>query len=215
MDYALGDFLMFTPEVYLRLFVRANQALGLWLAAVVAAIAAVALLLRQARPAARQAALLLVAAGWGLSAAVFLAKLYAPINWPVTGFAWAFALEGLLLAAVALRSTPAPVRASSLVVALMALSLLASLTALAAGTVTALALPGVTPDMTAVATVSLLALLPRVWRWPLLIVPILWCLFSALTHQALALWLPMVVPVVGLMLGGIVACWTSRKSRSA
>ncbi|WP_162617980.1 hypothetical protein [Salinicola halophilus] len=215
MDYALSDLLMFTPEVYLRLFVRANQSLGLWLAAVVAAIGAVALLLRRARPAARQGALMLVAAGWGLTAAHFLAQLYAPINWPVTGFVWAFALEGVLLGAVALRRPPAPVRTSLLVVALVALSILASLTALAAGTATAVALPGITPDMTAVGTVALLALLPRVWRWPLLVVPVLWCLFSALTHQALALWLPMAVPGVGLVLGAIVACWPSRSAARA
>ncbi|OHV08914.1 hypothetical protein [Kushneria phosphatilytica] len=210
MDYALHDFLMFTPEVYLRLFVRVNATLGPWLALVIAALASMALLLSRNALALRRLAFMLMAAGWGLSAGVFMVRFYAPINWPVGWLAWAFALEALLLLMAAVCTRPEPVRVLSLPGSLVVVTTLSLATAWAAGSWRALSLPAVTPDMTAVTTMLMLVLLPRSWRWGVLIVPLLWCLFSLLIHWALGLWLPLGVSAAGLVIGLAAALWPHR-----
>ncbi|RKR07295.1 hypothetical protein C7446_0106 [Kushneria sinocarnis] len=211
MDYALRDLLMFTPEVYLRLFIRVNETLGPWLAVVIAGLAVMGGLLVHPATAARRLAFMVMAAGWGLSAALFMARFYAPINWPVGWLAWAFAGQALLLVMTVLRTPPARAGGLPLTVALAVLSVMSLTTALAAGEWAALALPGATPDMTVLTTILMLALLPRGWRWGLLIVPLLWCLFSLLTHWALGLWRPLGVPAAGLVLGLAIGCWPRRR----
>ena len=72
LSYSLQDFVMFGPQVFLRLFVRINQDLWPWqLLAVVAAIGIPVLLLRQG-DAARRLALGLVAVAWVTSGYGFL-----------------------------------------------------------------------------------------------------------------------------------------------
>lgn len=214
MDYALRDFLMFTPEVYLRLFVRLNETLGPWLLLVGAAGLAVALLLGSRRSMARRVAVVIAAGGWVLTVALFMVPLYAPINWPVTGFAWAFAAQALLLLIATLRASLVRVGTLPLALALMALAILASMTAFSAGTWTAVALPGTSSDITATATTLLVWGFPKVWRRVLLVIPLAWSLFSVLTHWALDLWLPMVVPIVGLAVALIAVCRPDRQRRA-
>ncbi|MFC0337416.1 hypothetical protein SAMN05421848_1799 [Kushneria avicenniae] len=212
MDYALNDFLMFTPEVYLRLFERTHLALEPWFWAVPVAWLVMALLLWRAPPRARRLVPVAMAAGWGLTAAIFMLQFYAPINWPVGPFAWLFALEALLLVLLALRVPPVgigPVVLICWVAVLLALSLM---TALEAGTWQALALPGVTPDMTAVTTAVLLMAWPRRWRWGLLMIPLLWCGFSVLVLWALKLWWPLIVPAAGVLIILIATFWPTSES---
>jgi hypothetical protein len=82
LSYAPGDFLMFGPEVYWRLFELQNRAL--WPLPVIAGLAGVACLVLVAtrRPVAIRAVLILAALAC-LGAAHFLATRYAPINWPM------------------------------------------------------------------------------------------------------------------------------------
>lgn len=207
MSYDLRDFLMFTPEVYLRLFVRMNDTLGLWLLPVVIGLLAVPVLLCLRAIWARRLALVLAAAGWGLTAALFMHRYYASINWPVSYFSWAFAVEALLLLGMALRAPPTVARHWPVLVGGVVVLMLSLLTAWPAASWKAAALPGLAPDTTAVATIILLAGVSRGWRVPLMVVPLLWCLFSTLTHWALGLMLPLVVPAVGAIAAFGLTLW--------
>ncbi|WP_457809213.1 hypothetical protein [Kushneria sp. EE4] len=210
MDYALGDFLMFTPEVYLRLFERTNEALGRGLWAAMIALLAVPVLLWQKSLLVRRLVPVAMAAGWALTAALFMLRFYAPINWPVGPFGWVFALEAGLLMVVALRVPPARVGLTALAVWSAVLLALACATVHETDTWQAIALPGVTPDMTAAATAVLLMAWPRRVRWGLLVIPLLWCVFSALGHWAMGLWWPLAVPVAGLLMVLTALAWPDR-----
>lgn len=214
MDYALGDFLMFTPEVYLRLFERTNQALGVGLWGVVAVLLTIPLLLYRAPSTLRRLVAVAMAAGWGLTAALFMMRFYAPINWPVGPFAWVFALEAGLLMVVAARVPPARMRLVALAGGSALLLALSWVTVRETDTWQAIALPGVTPDMTAATTAVLLMAWPRRARWGLLVIPLLWCAFSALGHWAMGLWWPMAVPVAGLIFILMAALWPPPRSPS-
>lgn len=214
MDYALGDFLMFTPEVYLRLFERTNEALGVGLWGVVAVLLTIPLLLYRAPSTLRRLVAVAMAAGWGLTAALFMMRFYAPINWPVGPFAWVFALEAGLLMVAAARVPPARMRLAALAGGSALLLALSWVTVRETDVWQAIALPGVTPDMTAAATAVLLMAWPRRARWGLLVIPLLWCAFSALGHWAMGLWWPMAVPVAGLIFILMAALWPPPRSPS-
>lgn len=207
MSYDLRDFLMFTPEVYLRLFVRLNDTLGPWFWPVVIMILAIPAMLCVRFAWVRRLAVALLAVGWGLTAAVFMQRYYAPINWPVSYFAWAFMAEAVLLLAMAWRALPPAAHYGRMLAGVVILLGMALLTAWSAANWRAVALPGLTPDMTALASLGLLAGLGRGWRVLLLFVPLIWCLFSVLTYWALGLLLPMVVPATGILLAIMLAFW--------
>ncbi|BES72428.1 DUF6064 family protein [Marinobacter nanhaiticus D15-8W] len=207
MSYDLRDFLMFTPEVYLRLFERLNDTLGPWFWPVVLAILAIPAMLCWRALWVRRLAVVMVSLGWGVTATLFMHRYYAPINWPVSYFAWAFAVEALVLLAMGWGTPPRPVRFGRMLVSVGLLLGMSLLTAWSAADWGAIALPGLTPDMTALATLVLLAGVTRTWRVLLLFVPLIWCLFSVLTHWALGLLLPMVVPAAGALLAIVLAFW--------
>ena len=99
LSYSLQDFVMFGPQVFLRLFVRINQDLWPWqLLAVVIAIFIPVLISRQNR-AARRLAVGLMSLAWIVSGYGFLVGYFGPINWPAAWFGWAFVAQGALLAA--------------------------------------------------------------------------------------------------------------------
>ena len=68
LSYSLSDFLMFGPEVFLRLFVRINQDLWPWQGVAVVMVIAIGALLVRGDAMARRSALLLVAAAQSGSA---------------------------------------------------------------------------------------------------------------------------------------------------
>lgn len=213
MSYDLRDFLMFTPEVYLRLFVRLNDILGPWLVLVVIGLLSIPVLLCLRTVWASRLAMTIAAVGWVLAAALFMHRLYGPINLPVSYFVWAFALEAVLLVIAAVRASALAAGAFGAVSMLAAILVLSIASAWAAGQWQAVTLPGLTPDMTATATTVLLAGMPRCWwRVGLLVVPVLWCLFSVLTHWALGLMLPMIVPVAGIAMAVALVLWPGPKT---
>lgn len=210
-NYALSDLVMFTPEVYLRLFVRFNDALWpLQLVAIVAGLGIPTLLMRP-NLLARKVGVAVVALAWIFTGLGFMEEYYAPINWPVTYFAYAFVAQAMVVAAVAgawqppRRMAPERSRGRTLLV-LWALVLVALpwLTVLSAGDSRALALYGLTPDLTAVGSLLLAPLLARAWRWLVVILPLAWCLFSLATLYTLGLVLPMLVPLAGVALALVV-----------
>lgn len=88
LSYSLQDFVMFGPQVFLRLFVRINQDLWPWqVLAVVASIGIPVLLFRQGRNA-RRLAVGLMAVAWAVSGYGFLVGYFGPINWPAAWFGW-------------------------------------------------------------------------------------------------------------------------------
>jgi len=190
--YRPSDFLMFAPRTYWRLFELHNGAwwpapwllppLGLaWLAWVIRQPA------RALRAGAAGAAVAWAFVGW-----FFLHERFAPIHWAMNWGAWAFGVQAVLLAALALRpdlqarTTTAARRGGWL---LFGFALLVHpLLVLPFGRPWAQAeLAGLAPDPTAIATLGLLScasgpsaltrgLLNAAWA-----LAVAWCLISAAT----------------------------------
>ena len=188
LSYAPGDFLMFGPEVYWRLFALQNGALRPL--PVIAAVAGPACLLLVAtrRPFAMRAVLMLAALAC-LGAAHFLATRYAPINGPVFYAAWGFGLQGLALTLVAVigsrklsnRRGAAATGTGWCLVGYA--TVLHPFVGLAFGRPLAQAeIVGIAPDPTALACLGLLSLMwPGRWGIACAIIPFLWCAFSTAT----------------------------------
>lgn len=212
--YSLSDFLMFGPEVFLRLFVRINQDIWPWQGIAVGMMVLIAGLLVRGDRLAKRGILLLLAVGWVWSGAGFLMEYYGPINIPATWFGWAFILQGALLTVAALvwpwdgRSMGPGYRWQAGAGWLMLTALLPLLVMAQSGNWRAVALFGVTPDLTVTASVPCLLLLPRRVRWLFLLQPLLWSLFSAATLWTLGTRVMFILPAATLALT-IAGFWLS------
>lgn len=188
LSYAPGDFLMFGPEVYWRLFARQNDAL--WPLPVVAGLAGIAwlLLVAMRRPVAIRAVLMLAALAC-LGAAHFLATRYAPINWPAVHAAWGFGVQAVVLTGVAVFGPRTWSCANGVAanatgwVLLGYATILHPFIGLAFGRPLAQAeIVGIAPDPTALACLGVLSLvLPGRWGGACSVIPFLWCTVSAAT----------------------------------
>lgn len=187
-DYALSDFLLFSARVYERLFELHNRALWpLHLLALAIGGVIVVLVLRPSARAAR-IVFILLALVWLFVAWTFFVERYATINWAALYVAPVFALQALLLMALATCSSP-PLLATRAnwggilaVVVLLAALVGYPLAAPAFGRPWQAAdMFAITPDPTAVATLAVLAM-GRGWLFGLAaIIPILWIAVTALT----------------------------------
>lgn len=205
--YRLSDFLMFSPQVYFRLFELQN---GAWLPGPWIALAlgvSVLLLATRGGTAARMAGGVLAAAllfvAW-----TFFARRYAQIHLGGVYLAVVFALQGalLLIAAARGRFTVLPGAAGRAGLALAALAIVGwpLLVPLQGRPWMQSEIFGLAPDPTAAATLGLL-LAARSIPWLLVPVPLLWLLFSAATLASMeqpAAWLPGLAVVLALVLGG-------------
>jgi len=205
LSYSLQDFVMFGPQVFLRLFVRINQDLWPWqVLAVVAAIGIPVLLFRQGRNA-RRLAVGLMAVAWAVSGYGFLVGYFGPINWPAAWFGWAFVAQGVLLAAAMLFGG---VHGGALSFGrFVALWLIVAcglpwLVLAESGQWQALALFGIAPGTTAAAGALIVAVITGPWRWLYLPLLVLWSLFSAALLWVLQTWWLLVTPVATLLLVG-------------
>ncbi|HMB74770.1 MAG TPA: DUF6064 family protein [Kiloniellaceae bacterium] len=194
-SYSLDDFLLFSEEVYWRLFEVHNSAFWPLIPPALIAAALLPYLLRAAGDHRRRAAVLVTAAAWFVVAWSFFWVTYATINWAAIYVAPLFAMEGLLLLFLSaqqgiwarkVRSLPGHIGGVLLLYGL----LLYPLQGLAMGRpVAAVQLFGLAPDPTALATLGLLMALGRGWRAGICrIVPVIWCLLSATTLYALGSW---------------------------
>ncbi len=182
--YSLSDFLMFAPRTYYRLLERYNA--DLWPAQFAAIAAGVALLVlvRRGGSAASRTTAGLLAAAWAWVAWAFLAERYATINWAAAWMAVAFALQGALLFAFALRRDGlAPAVASRLGTAITALAVLAypAIAVLAGRGIAAAEVFGLSPDPTVLATLGVLLRAPAAARAILLPIPLAWCAVGGAT----------------------------------
>ena len=184
LNYSLGDFLMFGPEVYWRLFELHNQAL--WPLSVVAIVVGIAILLGHllGRQPIR-ATCFALALTWAGSAQ-FLVTRYVPINWPMEYAVWLFVAEAVGFMIVAMLGTRYKVARSSrwIGVSLVAWSvLLHPFLSVRFGRPLAQAeVVGLAPDPTAIATLGFLLLVKSTpWQWTLSLIPMAWCSVSSVT----------------------------------
>lgn len=194
LSYSLQDFLMFGPQVFLRLFIRLNQDVWPWQLLIVLLALVVPWLMCRPAPALRRLAVWLVAAAWIGSGAGFLVRYFGEINWPAVWFGWSFVAQGLLMAALATfchwEAIPKGRTRTFTWLWLTGVVALPWLPVLQSGELGALAVFGLTPDVTLAASSLVLAMMPRVLLWSLLPIPLLWVLFSAVTYWELQMvWL--------------------------
>lgn len=186
--YAIGDFIPFTSEVYLRLIERVSEAWWpLHLLMVTAAVLATVLALRGQQ---RWAGLLL-APLWVWAGYSFLMQYYAELNRAGHWFGVAFFVQAALL----LIATPFAPHKQALARHLRWPGGLLALIGIGWPLLSLpgregwlqLELVGMHADPTAVFTLGMILLVFRGWWWLLAALPLLWCVTSALTLGALGL----------------------------
>ena len=190
--YTLADFLLFSPRTYYRLLELYNLAIWPAQLAGVAIGLAIAVLLAVDRPSRARIVAGLLGACWLWIAWAYHHERYAQINWAAPWFAAAFAIEGLLLAALGaaagrLEFRPASrsrrrIAAGFVTIVVLAYPLFAPLAGRVWTTAEAF---GAAPDPTAIVTAVAVALADTRLRWWLLVVPLLWCAVAAATLGAM------------------------------
>ncbi|GHC23295.1 DUF6064 family protein [Aidingimonas halophila] len=207
--YRPEDFLLFSPRVYWRLFELHNAAW--WPLQIVALLAGLLLIvvLLTPRPWLVRCLGVVLAASWGFVAWAFLWQRYAPINWAIEYVIPLFALQALLLLGALSsgwltftdrRRLP---RYIGLALILHAV-ILHPLVPLLSGRSWQMAeVFAVAPDPLAIATLGLLVSAhPARWAWPLMVIPLLWCLISWLTLDTMgapSAWSPLTAACLALV----------------
>lgn len=215
LSYRPGDFLMFSPRVYERLFELHNQAL--WPAQLLALAlgAAVLVALLRPRPASDRLVALLLGAAWLLVAWTFLWQRYAPINLAIPYLAPLFVLQALLLVGLGtlrggwrLADDWSLARVTGVGLFFYALAVHPLLALRFGRGLAGAEVLGLTPDPLAIATLGVACMAaPGRRAWGLLVVPCLWCLFSGLTLYLLGLPGAWLAPLAAGM--ALVARWRS------
>ena len=190
--YELRDLLLFSAQTYYRLFELYN--LDWWpLQMLALALGAVILLLgwRGGEWAGRVMAAIL-AVCWLWVAWAFHWQRYASINLAASYFAWAFAVQALLLmwlGVVRGRLTPAPAtrlqKRAGLGLLLFALLMLPLVGPLLGRSWTQAEVFGMAPDPTALATLGVMLLSGMRPAWGLFPIPVAWCMVSGATLWAM------------------------------
>lgn len=206
--YRLSSFLMFSPQVYYRLFETHNRTWwpSQWLA--LAAGVAIALLLLRRSPAAGQAVAALLAGAWLFVAWAFLAQGYADIHLAADYFVAAFTLQaGLLVWFGVIRRElvfeRGAIARSGLVMFGYALVFWPLLTVVFERSWWHAEVFALAPDPTAVATLAVLVVCNRP-PWLLVPIPLLWCLFSGATLWSMNAPDALLAPAVALLALGLV-----------
>ncbi|MFT5444850.1 MAG: hypothetical protein ACI9DC_000010 [Gammaproteobacteria bacterium] len=191
-SYSLDDVLLFSPDVYFRLFELHNSALWPLQGPVFVVCLLVLLLLARATPNGMRASLAVFGAFWLWIAWSFFAQRYNTINWLAAYVMPLAALQGVALIGSALVWRN-PLDAKVLTAAqrfglgLYVLVLLGyPLLGLGFGRPWQGAeLVGIAPDPSAVATLAILVMARGRWKGLLMVIPIGWCIATGLTLYAL------------------------------
>lgn len=208
-SYQPADLLMFSETVYWRLFELHNQAL--WPLPLLMPLIGIIMLILLLRPAPRvdHALPIILAALWCLVALAFIWYRYAAINWAMQYLVPVWLLQAALLLWFGgyrriLTFTWRRSLKSYLGLGLFLYAvLLHPLTVVLAGRpLLGAEIFGLAPDPTAIATLGLVASAgPLRVVWPLLLIPLVWCLVSWVTLYTLgtpAAWVPLLSALVGL-----------------
>jgi hypothetical protein len=206
--YGLSDFLLFSPRTYYRLLERHNatvwpgQILGLGLGVLLL------WLLRYPSPRRSRIISATLAVLWAWVGWSFVWNRYATINWAVRYVVPAFALQAMLLAwagtirgRLSFRLDRTAAGAIGISLFVLSLAVYPALALLSGRPWRQAEIFGVAPDPTVLATLGLLVLAQGGHRWPLLLVPILWCFMSGATLLAMdspEAWLQLVAPFLAL-----------------
>lgn len=190
--YSLADFLLFSQDTYYRLFELYNR--DIWPLHVAAIALGVLLLWLVRRPDAssgRVAAAVLTIA-WGWIALAFHLERYATINTAAPYFATLFGIEALLMLWFGVVSGEIRFAVGDAVAARVGFVILAfsiflqPLIEIAAGREWhQVALFGLAPDPTAMATVGVLLTATGKIRWLMIALGLVWCLLTVITAIAL------------------------------
>jgi Family of unknown function (DUF6064) len=214
--YRLSDFLMFEARTYYRLFELYNR--DLWPGQFLALGIGFLLLATTWRASPRMGPLVLgiLVTAWCFVAWAFLWRRYATINLAAPWFAIAFASEALLLLLAALLGRQAPFRRRphhpdpvGVAVVLFGVVVQPLIGPMLGRPWTEMELFGLAPDPTATATLGVL--LAAGEPWPLSVIPLLWCLTTGATLQAMRApdaWMAPTTGIVVLLVG-----WRSRRLR--
>ena len=193
MSWTLEDLLLFSPQVYWRLFALENEAVWPAQPLVSAAVALLALtFVLGRRPSGRWLGPLLGAA-WLWTGWHFVALRYGTVNWLAPSLAWGFYVEAALLAGLGLSDRLVFLRRGNgvwfglgLLAAALVWPLLAPLDGRPWREAEVMAFA---PDPTAIATLALLALAERSrWTALLCVAPVLWLAVSTLTLVTMGAW---------------------------
>ena len=182
--YSLSDLILFSRAAYFRLFELYNAAI--WPAQIAVFALGVAILERSlrggARPGRGRGIAALLAAAWIWVAIAFHAARYATLNTAAPVFAWIFAIEAALLLGIGVVRGRLlfgrPETASEwcgFVLFVFALAALPFAALLCGRGLRAAEIFGLAPDPTAVGTLGLVLMAKSRPRWPLMIVPTIWC----------------------------------------
>jgi hypothetical protein len=202
--YSLTDFLLFSPRTYYRLFELYNE--SLWPAHLIAlaATAAILYLARRGGGLTSRAIWAALALAWAWVAVAFHAERFVTINWAAIYYAYAFALQALLLLWFATAAARVDIKLDGSFAAGAGLTLF-----LFAAAIQPLIGPllgrdwrqaevvGLAPDPTTVATLAVMCMAARVpWLLP---VPLLWCAMTGLTLWTMEAPDALVTPAAGAL----------------
>ncbi len=189
--YRPGDFLLFSPRVYWRMFELHNAALWpVHVLTLAAGLAMVLVMLRPTHSPARWMALAL-AIVWAFVGWSFLWSRYAAINWAMAYVAPAFALQAALLLTVGTISNGLvleqrdAVGSAGLFLAVIGIVAYPLLPPLFGRPWSGTEVFGIAPDPTAIATLGFCLAGNGRLVSILVPIPLIWCLFSGLTLLAM------------------------------
>ena len=217
--YRLSDFLLFSSQTYYRLFELYNAAI--WPGQVVAVVLGIAIWTALRRPDRLRGRLIaaILAGCWLWIAFAFHLRRYATINWAAIYFAWGYGLQAALLIWSGvirgrLRFEPRADRLAriGLWIFLFALFVQPLIGPLLGRSWRQVAIFGVAPDPTAVATLGLLLVVSGRVRWELTVVPLIWCAVSGATLWTLRAPDKWVMPAAALLVLGL-RIWRTRGRR--
>ena len=193
MSWTLEDLLLFSPQVYWRLFALENEAVWPAQPVVSAAVALLALTFILGRPPSGRWLGPLLGAAWLWTGWHFVTLRYGSVNWLAPTFAWGFYAEAALLAGLGLSGRLVFRRRGrrdwfgiGLLAAALVWPLLAPLDGRPWREAEVIAFA---PDPTAIATLALLALAERSrWNALLCVAPVLWLAVSMVTLVTMGAW---------------------------
>ena len=211
MSWTLEDLLLFSPQVYWRLFALENEAV--WPAQPVVLAAGVLLALGfilNRQPSGRWLGSALGAA-WLWTGWHFVALRYGTVNWLAPTLAWGFYAEAALLAGLGLAGRIVFLqhrRSAWFGLGLLAAALVWPVLAPLGGRPWSEAeVFAIAPDPTAIVTLGLLALAERSrWTALLCVGPVLWLALSTLTLVTMGAWQGWAV--LAALIGGM-AAWAT------
>lgn len=213
--YRPEDLLLFAPRAYWSLFELANEVL--WPLPLVNLLigAGILALLFRPRPWTGRAIAAVLAAAWAWVGWSFMADRYATINWAAAYLAPAFYAQAVFLAWLGtlrghlrFAASGAPARLG-LALLLYAVVLHPLGAVLAGRPLAGAEIVGIAPDPTVIATLGLLAMLPRErFGASLMLIPLGWCLASWATLATMGAWQAWIpLAAAGVALGA--RLWTA------